>query len=75
MRIRPILQKYKTRLPYRAFCRIINAAGRFCRWYALPGSTKAGEVMHMDAYQVLMIMLTIIGLLLKVYELCNKRGK
>lgn len=46
-----------------------DRAGRTLQALAFLGSTKAGEVMRMKDYEILMIVLTVIGLLLTAFSL------
>ena len=50
-------------------CEAFDRAGRTLQALAFLGSTKAGEVMRMKDYEILMIVLTVIGLLLTAFSL------
>ncbi len=52
----------------RALCYIGNA-GRFLQVICLPGLAKDREVMRMKDYEILMVVLTIIGLVLAAITL------
>lgn len=54
-------------------CAMLYASRKDLQAALLPGTTNAGEVMHMSDYEILMIVFTVIGLLLTVFGLSAKR--